>query len=259
MATQRPTDRRPRASRLGAWVLMTGLILCPGFGPGLGPATASTAPPESEGAATVQDVAQQGRPATVRLIIGIDISAESPFLSDRSFARKTAERITERVERLPSGSEVSFRTFGAPASGAARLDIDRRILRRSEANDAARLLNALIAGMPQLTENGTISAQTESNIIGFLQTTSRRLDCSAERTLIVLATDGFEDSEYGNLREGGNLPTPERPLFERCARLEMLGLGRGGGSPRLTDQVVQAWTEWAEAAGFTIFLGLDDW
>ncbi len=223
----------------------------------------AAAPAQAQNTDTMADVkalpvVQQDRPATVRLIIGIDVSAGSPFLSDRAFARKTARRITDRIARLPRGAVLSLRTFGAPA-GDDKLEIDRRIIRRKNATDAANLLDAIIAGMPQLAEGGKIEPADQSNIIGFLETVSRRVDCGLERTIIILATDGFEQSEYADLGGGGSLPSPASPFFEGCARLEMLGLGRGGRSPRLTNEVVKAWTAWAQAAGFTVFLGLDDW
>ncbi len=204
-------------------------------------------------------VSSQDRKVSERLVIGVDISEGSPFLTDEQFAKKTAERIGNRIERLPLGAVASLRSFGAHSTMDASLELDRFIGRGRSGRQAAIFLRAIIAGMPKLASSGKIKAQSASNILGFLQTVSRRVDCAGERTTIIIATDGLEDSEYAKLASDDSLPAPASPMFEGCARLEMLGLGRGGGSARLTTRVIEAWEAWGEAAGFRSVVILDNW
>ncbi|MGF1457042.1 MAG: hypothetical protein ACFB6R_16880 [Alphaproteobacteria bacterium] len=204
-------------------------------------------------------VSSQERRVSERLVIGIDISEGSPFLSDEAFTRKTAARIGDRIERLPRGALVSLRSFGAHSTMDTSLELDRSIGRGRSGAQASMFLRAIIAGMPTLVESGRIKAQAESNIIGFLQTVSRRIDCANERTVVLIATDGLEDSEFGKFATDDRLPAPETPLFEGCTRLEMLGLGRGGGSARLTARLIEAWDAWGQAAGFRTVILLDNW
>ncbi len=206
-------------------------------------------------------LAQLGRAEAgpTHVIVGVDVSVGSPFISDDAFADKTARRIAERIATLPTGSKVSLRSFGAHSTLDTSLEIDRRVTRSNPAEATAALFQPIIAGLPKLARDGKIEAQNESNIVGFLQTVSRRTDCSRERTVIVLATDGVEESEFADLKSDKTLPAPEEAIFKDCARLEMLGVGRGHGSARFTDRLIKAWEAWAQAAGFLRFVGLDTW
>ena len=79
-------------------------------------------------------------------------------------------------------------------------------------------------------------------------------------TTIILASDGIEDSDYARLgRADSHLPPPEGRPFKGCAELDVLGLGEGTKSPRVTTRLRSEWSDWAGAAGFARFQGLNDW
>ncbi len=224
--------------------------------PVLGPVLALLALLGLAPAAYAQD---SGRAEPYHLIIGIDISEGSPFTSDRGFAAKTAKRIGARVGKMPMRSQVTFRTFGAHSTTDANLDIDRELSRNQTPEATQVFLEAIISGIPELVAQNRLQAQQGSNIIGFLTSMSRMAQCDDRRTVFVIATDGLEDSEYADMAEGASLPAPSPPRFQNCARLELLGLGRGGGSPELTNRVIEEWRSWGDQAGFALTVGLDTW
>ena len=79
-------------------------------------------------------------------------------------------------------------------------------------------------------------------------------------TTVILASDGIEDSEYARLdREDSRLPLPDGHPFRGCAELQILGVGQGTRSPSETMRLRAQWGRWAEQAGFSRFLGLNDW
>ncbi len=203
--------------------------------------------------------AQSTPPPPFHLVIGIDVSTGSPFVTDMSFSEKVAKRIAEAVEALPVRAKLSIRSFSAHGLVVKELDVDRQITARQSAERTAVFVETLISKVPQLAENGQITVNPQSDILGFLYTMSRAVDCEVTETVFILATDGFEESEYAKLTNGDTLPVPDGAPFASCARLEMLGLGRRGGSPTLTNKVIGEWTSWAEKAGFETFIGLDSW
>ncbi len=210
---------------------------------------------------TSDQAAAQTRPAggPNHVIIGIDISVDSPFLTDDQFAAKTGRRIARRISVLPPRSTVTLRSFASHSTTDQTLEINRTITTGQSAQRTAEFIEKIVAGVPTLVRNGRLKAQDESNIVGFLESQSRGVDCAARRTVIVLATDGVEQSEYADLKTDQALPAPRSPIFDQCARLEMLGMGRGHGSPALTARLVAAWNDWAGTAGFLTFVGLDTW
>ncbi|MBU6297594.1 MAG: hypothetical protein KJS68_05055, partial [Alphaproteobacteria bacterium] len=97
-------------------------------------------------------------------------------------------------------------------------------------------------------------------ILAFLDNLSQSIGCAGMPTTIVLASDGIEDSDYARLtRRGAHLPPPDGRPFQGCAAFEILGLGQGADSPRLTSYLRSEWGRWALAAGFARFQGLNDW
>jgi hypothetical protein len=114
--------------------------------------------------------------------------------------------------------------------------------------------------VPQLVRRGTLRAQDKTNILSFLDNMSQVVDCTEMETIVVLASDGIEDSELARQnRDFAQLPPPAGAPFEGCKRMEILGLGQGINLPSVTARLRQQWTEWARAAGFEEFRGLNDW
>jgi len=193
------------------------------------------------------------------LVIGIDVSQSNVIVTNDAFARKVADRVRPMVEGLSPRSEVTVRTFGVYQSTENVLRIDRTISARNRPEEVATLVHGIIAGVPQLVRDGRVQSQGFTNIIGFLDNTSQLVDCRDYEVIVVLATDGLEDSEFARLQDANtSLPEPER-IFRGCDELHMLGVGQGLGSPSTTQRLRQEWDVWADTAGFSRFVGLNDW
>jgi hypothetical protein len=195
----------------------------------------------------------------VHLVVGIDLSQSNVLVSNDVFARKVADRIRPMIENLPPRSEVTLRTFGVYQSSQNVLRVDRTISARNRPEDVATLVHGIVAGVPQLVADGRVQSQGFTNILAFLENTSQLVDCRNNEVIIVLATDGVEDSDYVRLQERtAHLPEPDR-IFRGCDELHMLGIGQGLGSPATTTRLRQEWEQWADTAGFRRFVGLNDW
>lgn len=213
----------------------------------------------SEARAQVDPRVEAARSAK-RLIIGIDLSRSNPLISDAGFANKVAQRIGAMVSELGFASEVHVRTLGSYDITANSFYYDAVISARQRPEAVAAEVTRLIAGTPVLVQRGVWTAQQKTNILAFLDNAVHSFGCEGLDTDIVLATDGIEDSEYARLsRAGATLPEPSSTLFAQCASLQILGLGQGQASPTKTIELRQAWSDWAEAAGFASFTGLNDW
>jgi hypothetical protein len=194
------------------------------------------------------------------VVIGIDLSTSNPLIRDDMFAAKVAQRVKPLIEGLSPHSRVIFRSFGSYNSSAnAPLSLDIVIApKTARAEDMANLISGVIAGVPQMVRQGRIQEQMTTNIVPFLNNMSKIVDCHTP-TLVILASDGVEDSQVANLkRRSATLPQPQA-MFAGCQALEILGIGRGLNSPRDTERLHTEWQNWAQAAGFQRFTALNDW
>jgi len=199
-------------------------------------------------------------PRTV--VIAIDLSASNPLIRDPGFAAKVAERVRPFISNLAPRSRVMLRSFGAYNSNAnAPLSLDITISpKAARAEDIAKLVSGVVAGVPQMVRQGRLQAQYETNIVPFLLNVSKVVDCRAMPVHIILASDGVEDSQVANLaRRNSTLPAPPVAPFPGCEELQILGIGRGLNSPADTERLYGEWKYWAERAGFRNFQGLNDW
>jgi hypothetical protein len=195
-----------------------------------------------------------------RIVIGIDLSSSSPLTKYPAFAAKVANRVAGVVRNLGFASEVHVRTFGSfdPTANAYYYDAQISTRRRPEAvaNDVQRL----IAGTPELVARGRWRVQGRTNILAFLDTVARSQGCAGLPTIVVLASDGIEDSQFARLDDpSDHLPDPDGRPFAGCVGLSILGLGVGTNSPIKTARLRYEWMRWAQAAGFARFEGLNDW
>jgi len=195
-----------------------------------------------------------------RLIVGLDISKSNPLVDDAGFARKVAQRITAQVKTLGLASEVHVRTFGSYGTSANAFYYDVVISRNHRPEDVAADVEKLVAGTPLLIRKGAWKSQDKTNIIAFLDNVATSIGCARMPTTVVLVSDGIEDSEYARLQHAGDkLPAPNAEAFRGCEALLILGLGQGQKSPSTTTRLRAEWREWASAAGFAEFSGLNDW
>jgi hypothetical protein len=194
-----------------------------------------------------------------RLIIGLDLSQSNPLIDDPAFAARVAARIADAVRNMGFASEVHVRTFGSYDPNSNNFAYDTVLSVRSRPEAVAADIRKLIAGTPRLVASGKWRSQRNTNILAFLDNVTRAFGCRGMPTTIVLATDGIEDSVYARLDRGDHLPSPDNPQFRGCSQLLIYGLGQGGGNPRLTSRLRGEWANWARAAGFANFQGLNDW
>ncbi len=199
-----------------------------------------------------------GKP--IHVVIGLDLSKSNPLVDDSDFALKVADFIRTEITGLPARSKVTLRTFGVDSAAANRLGRDRVVTNATSAKDAASFFHTVIRNVPRLVDRGTIEAQNYTNILSFLINTSQVVRCGEYDTLVILATDGIEDSEFARLNNAdARLPKPRRRFFAGCGRMLMLGIGQGRNSPTTTARLRREWTRWSTEAGFEGFQGLNNW
>lgn len=199
-------------------------------------------------------------PQTV--VIGIDLSSSNPLLRDDGFAQKVGDRVRPLISGLAPRSRVILRSFGAYNSSANNvLSLDVLIAPKSaRAEDMANLIGGVLANVPTMVRQGRIHEQSSTNIVPFLMNISKVVDCKGMPTHVILATDGVEDSQVADLsRRRGTLPAPQGAPFAGCQELVILGVGRGLNSPSDTERLRNEWANWARAAGFLSYVGLNDW
>jgi hypothetical protein len=205
-------------------------------------------------------VAPANPPRTI--VIGVDLSGSNPLVRDDGFAYKVSERIRPYIANLAPRSRVILRSFGAYNSSAnSPLTLDILIApKTARAEDMATLISSVVAGVPQMVRQGRLQVQSSTNIVPFLLNVSRIVDCRAMPVHVFLASDGLEDSQVANLsRRSATLPPPPGAVFAGCQELAILGIGRGLGSPADTERLRAEWANWARAAGFLNYIGLNDW
>jgi hypothetical protein len=197
------------------------------------------------------------RPQTI--LIGLDLSASNPLVKDDNYASRVAARVAQELEKLPLKSRVLVRTFGNYDTASNTLKVDQVITTTAKPENVALAVGKLISNLPKLVREKKLSVQGKTNIVPFLETMSKVIKCNAS-VKVILATDGFEDSDYAKLtRNGGKLPLPATKLYPGCKEMLMLGIGSSAQSPMATKRLQDQWGLWANAAGFKKFTGLYDW
>ncbi len=202
----------------------------------------------------------EGQSEIKRIVIGLDLSASNPLISNSEYASKAAARVGQMIASLGFRSQVVVRTFGVYGGGENTFRFDGVVSSRYRPEDMAAEVEALIANTPELVRKGVWRSQKETNIVGWLENMAEVVDCASMPTTYVLLTDGLEDSEYARLKHANAvLPAPARAYFAGCSELLMLGVGRATGSPETTARLRETWRGWAGQAGFQSFAGLNDW
>lgn len=194
------------------------------------------------------------------IVVGLDLSLSNPLIKDEGYAARVGARVAQEIMTLPLRSRVMVRTFGSYSGRENGLKVDQVISSHAKPEAVAQGVAELIAHMPALVRDGKLKAQGMTNIVAFLDTMAPVVDCRTSDVRVILATDGFEDSEYGTLtRHGGHLPPPVSADFAGCDELLILGIGQGSGSPSATVHLNKEWKRYAEKAGFSRYVGLYDW
>lgn len=203
---------------------------------------------------------EQATIAPQRVIIGLDISKSNPLIDKPDFAAKVGAKIADIVSHMGFASEVHVRTFGSYDAAQNDFAFDAVLSVRDRPENVAAEIDRLVAGTPMLVARGRFHPQNYTNILGFLDNALESFGCSGMPTIIVLASDGIEDSEYAHLDDpDSHLPSPEGAPYRGCTELEILGIGQGTRSPTKTMRLRTEWAHWAQSAGFARFQGLNDW
>ena len=128
---------------------------------------------------------------------------------------------------------MKLRTFGVYSGAANPLNINVVLSTRDTPDETADSIGRLIWAVPYLVESGRLEKQQRTNILPFLENLAQVIDCDAQDVVVVLATDGIEDSEKAQLIDrNATLPMPTSPLFEGCTELQMLGSWPGPKQPK---------------------------
>ena len=201
-----------------------------------------------------------------RLVIGLDLSESNPLVANPEYARKLAERVSDRIAPLPLKSEVLIRTFGSIDATANTLQVNEVISTRSRPEDVAASTELLIASVPALAAEGRLKIQSETNIVAFIRTMIDAVGECETNTTFILLTDGLEDSSYARLDFADTaLPDidikPPNDRRYKCEELQILGLGEGLDNLDAVDDLRSKWEAWATDRNrpFKRFSGLRDW
>ncbi len=195
-----------------------------------------------------------------QVVIGLDLSADNPLVTDKDFARQAGRLIEDVIAALPLRSLVSVRAFGDYGATPSVVTFDRVISARRTSDGVGRFVGRIVGGIPTLIERKEVDVQTRTNILAFLENMSQAVDCKARPTRFYLVTDGLEDSEYAALAEPDSaLPEPQAAIFAGCDHLHIFGIGQGQASPKTASRIKEAWNAWSKQAGFKAFKGLEQW
>jgi hypothetical protein len=178
----------------------------------------------------------------IELAILVDVSASNPLVSSQEQASRIANDIAPFFDLLTEGSRVTMATFGA-------YDLTRNPMRQFVVSTRARPsaikqgVLSEIQNLPVYAQTGKLQPQERTNIVAALEDIAGRADCQAFRTLVIVATDGIENSEYGQLP-----PKNAKPIFKGCAEIHFIGIN--GVSAKHTQQLIAEWQRWSNEAGF---------
>lgn len=180
------------------------------------------------------------------LTFGIDHSGSSPVVTSPAMAKAAGRQAARDVARLPLGSRIVIRNFGARTTDNIQ-PIEIRIDRRNRPRAVAGIVQRHFENIPSAISE----AQNETNILAFLEFGT--FDC-AHGERITLFTDGIEASKTISDREflsGKPLPAPKNKDYLKGCEVVFFGLGHSkeGLPPRIVEHLRSAWQDYFAAAG----------
>ena len=188
------------------------------------------------------------------LMIAIDISKSNVIIENSQMAAKAASTAAEMISDLQNGDRLSIRSIGSYSMSDNPLRFDLTVSRRMPARRIAASIERLIASLPELVAKGKLPAGGTTHITAFLEEEAALLSCNTRETVLVLFSDGIEASPETSpdaLSKGrSGLPAPDGDALRGCA-LSLYGIGETtqGAQRTRTENLITAWTAWAEAAG----------
>ncbi len=196
------------------------------------------------------------------VVFAFDMSDSAPVAIDANVANSTGNYVQSYIEGMRPGDEVKIRTLGTAGVVAQQIYINVSLGKNANTRPRriAPQIGNLVRSLPQLVEQGQISIQNRTNIIGFLEAIGSSLDCQKTPTTIVLFSDGIEWSTQvrgDDLLSGNqNLPTPSGEILKGC-EVEMRGLGQQN-SGLVTDSrwfplLKSQWSKFFTVAGVSRF------
>lgn len=190
------------------------------------------------------------------LTIALDVSTSNVIVENDVMAAKAGRKAAEMISSLDNGDRVRIRTFGSYSQSDNPLRLDITVSRRMPTRRIGESVERLIASLPELVESGRLPAGGTTHITAFLEEEAALLSCGSRATTLVLFTDGIEASPETSperLAEGQSaLPAPAPDVLRGCA-LSLYGIGEttGGAERARTENLIAAWTAWADQAGAT--------
>jgi len=188
------------------------------------------------------------------LMIALDVSTSNVIVESDVMAAKAGREAAEMILTLGNGDRVRIRTFGSYSQSENPLRLDITISRRMPAHRVAASVERLIASLPELVESGRLPAGGTTHITAFLEEEAALLSCGTRLTALALFTDGIEASPATSPEQLASgqaaLPAPNGDVLQGCG-ISLYGIGEttGGADRARTQNLINAWTEWADQAG----------
>jgi hypothetical protein len=194
------------------------------------------------------------------LVIGLDISDSAPLAVNQNVANIAADLVRLRIARLKMGDKIRIRSLGTYGVASRVIYANIRLGRKARPRKVAVRLANIIRALPVLVRKGRIRLQSETNIIGFLETIAPSLDCKSSQATLLILSDGIEHSSLISQRDllsgAKKLPEPSGRILKACS-LEMRGLGQQRqslkSSARWFSMLKKQWQGFARAAGASSF------
>ena len=188
------------------------------------------------------------------LMIALDVSTSNIIVENITMAVKAGGKAADLIRTLDNGDRLRIRTFGSYSQSDNPLRLDITVSRRMPANRIAASVEQLVASLPDLVASGRLPSGGTTHITAFLEEEAALLSCGTRATELVLFTDGIEASPTTSpepLAAGQTaLPAPHGDALQRCG-ISLYGIGEttSGADRARTQNLIDAWTEWADQAG----------
>jgi len=179
------------------------------------------------------------------LMIALDVSTSNVIVESDVMAAKAGRKAAEMILTLGNGDRLRIRTFGSYSQSDNPLRLDITVSRRMPAARVAASVERLIASLP---------AGDTTHITAFLEVETALLSCGTRLTALALFTDGIEASPATSPEQLASgeaaLPAPNGDVLQGCG-ISLYGIGEttGGAERARTQNLIDAWTAWADQAG----------
>lgn len=182
-------------------------------------------------------------------VVLIDVSDSVPWLGSDEVAARVATDVVRYFPPLGDNARVTVMLFGEYDARRATIS-EIPVSARFRPEFVKQSVAETIRSIPKLVRDGKLKPHKATNIVGTLLDAAGRVDCKAQKVVVIAATDGQESSaDFGTMP-----PKQQRPVFAGCPELHFVGVN--GASPKHTQALEDAWSRWAQLAGFASFTAM---